>query len=780
MKLRHLQAAACVAMTLASAGTQGWAQQPGVGPGQQQDPQAQTPAGQTPTASGQVNPTAPAAPQGVQNDTTGTPGLPQAPAPKVTEPLYLRPTATDYTEGARLFPNPMHLWTPRSYPAPRLSNTPRLDDLLRDGKIFLSLDDAVTLALENNYDIAIARINLDIADTDILRAKAGSTLRGVSTGVVTNTLGGTTSTITGGGGPGGTTNAAGGSGAGSSGLVLSTNGGGPLPENMDPYLTGTLEFEHAKTQSSSLFAAPTSTTNTFLGNFNYVQGFSTGTQLSVGFDNSRSNVSVPSQYSSQNYNSLTPALNSSLTATVSQHLLQGCCTWLNRRFIVQAKNNRQITDAAFRQQLIYTIGQVESIYWALVSAYEDEQAKQRALQQSTQLASDNRKQLQIGTLAPLDVVNSDAAVTTDKQSLITSQSNLEYQQLLMKQAIARNLNDPQLANAPVVPTDRVGLDRLPEEDMSTEDLVRQAYTNNPQIEQATISMENNKITIRAEKNGLLPVLDAFGSYGSTAIGGVRNANAATVGSGGSTATNGNNVPGGYFGTLGNVLGQKNPDYTLGVNLNIPLRNRTAQADQVRSQMEYRQSQMRLQQLYTQIRIQVINGVYAITNDRAAVNAAQSSRDYAAQALDAEQKKYRLGASTTANVLQQERNLATGENTLISAQAAYARDRSSLNQILSNTLDRYGISVTEAAAGTVTTQPHIPGLTPPLPPAPPKPLTSTPGPLPGVDDNGQAAGQNNNGNTAPGSTMPQSNSAPDQMTGPQQTAPGQQTNPPTPR
>jgi len=428
VKLRHLQATACVAMTLVSMVP------PQVAAAQQQQQSTAAPQAQQP-AEGQVSATQPAAPQAVQNDTTGNPALPQAPAPKPTEPLYLRPTATDYTGSARLFPNPVHLWTPREYPAPRLSNTPRLDDLLKDGKIYLSLSDAVTLALENNYDIAIARINLDIADTDILRAKAGSTLRGVSTGVVTNTLGGTTSTITGGGGPGGTTSAAGGSGAGSSGLVLSTNGGGPLPENMDPFLTGTLEYEHAKTQSSSLFAAPTSTTSTFLGNFNYVQGFSTGTALNIGFDNNRTNVTVPAQYASQNYNSLTPALNASLTATVTQHVLQGCCIWLNRRFIVQAKNNRRITDSAFRQQLIYTVGQVESIYWALVSAYEDEQAKERALQQSTQLASDNRKQLQIGTLAPLDVVNSDAAVATDQQSLITSRSNLEYQKLLMKQAI---------------------------------------------------------------------------------------------------------------------------------------------------------------------------------------------------------------------------------------------------------------------------------------------------------------------------------------------------------
>jgi len=735
VRLRDLQAAACVALMLCTAAAQTPGPQ-GASPANQQAP-ASAPQGQTPAqtapqtapATGQngVSPTAPAAAQAIQNDTTGTPGLPQAPEPKLTEPLYLRPTSKDYTHGKPFFPNPFLDYTPMSYPTPRLSNTPRLADLLRDGKIYLSLSDAVTLALENNYDIAIARINLDIADTDILRAKAGSSLRGVATGIVANTLGGSSSTITGGGGPGGTTSAAGGGGAGASGLVLSTSGGGPQPEQIDPLLTGTVQYESANSAQSTTFLTGTNTLsqNTESYNFQYQEGFLTGTQLTVNFDNTR-------QTTNSERTDFSPLLQSTFRAQATQHLLQGFGPWINGRFILEAKNDRRITDAAFKQQLIFTIGQVESIYWALVSAYEDEQAKTRALQQSTQLASDNRKQLQIGTLAPLDVVNSDAAVASDKQALITSQSNLEYQQLLMKQAIARNLNDPQMANAPVVPTDRVGLDRLSEEDMSTEDLVRQADANNPQIEQAVLNMKNNAITIRAEKNGLLPVLDAYVFYGGSGVGGAQNPNldCGQIGITPPTPCAAGTYPSSGYGTvLGNTLGNNSPDYGVGVNLQIPLRNRTAQADQVRSQMEYRQSQMRLQQLYTQIRIQVINNVYALTNDRAAVQSAQSARDYAAQSLEAEQKKYRLGASTTANVLQMERNLATAEDNLISATAAYARDRSSLQQILSSTLDRYNISLTDAATGNITQQPVVPGLTAPKPPAPPKPLTETPPPLP---------------------------------------------------
>lgn len=671
----------------------------------------------------QTSPTQPAAPQPVANDTTGRPGLPQAPAPKLTEPLYLRDTTIDYTKPYSHLWNPIKPYTAINVPEERLGNTPRLDQLLHDGKIYLSLADAVALSLENNYDIAIARINLDIADTDILRAKAGSTIRGVSTGLVTGTLGGTTTTITTGGGPGATTLGAGGGGTGVGGLVLSTNGGGPTPEFRDPVLTGTLSYEaQSAPQVNTLFSGGLTNLNTDTAtyNFAYSQGFVTGTLLQVGFNNTRVTTDNP-------FSNYSPSLTTSFRATATQHLLQGFGPGVNARFVLQAKNDRRITDSAFRQQVLYTVNQVENIYWALVSGYEDEQAKERALAQSTQLASDNRKQLEIGTLAPLDVVNSDSAVSSDKQALVASKTNLEYQQLLMKQAIARNLSDPQLASAPVIPTDRVALDRLPEEDTPIEDLVKQAFVNNPQIEQAVLNMKNNEITIKAFKNGLLPTVDAYAFYGGSALGGAQNPGAINFDSATGTAPY---PPGtfpnvGYGSVLQNTFNNNSPDKGVGVNINIILRNRTAQADQARSQMEYRQSQMRLQQLYTQIRIQVTNQQYALTNDRAQVQAAQAARDYAAQSLDAEQKKYKLGASTTANVLQQGRNLATSENNLISATAAYAKDRAQFYQLLANTLDMYGIRLESAATGEVGQSPVIPGLTAPKAPEAPKPITSVP-------------------------------------------------------
>jgi len=649
------------------------------------------------------------------------------PAPVYTQPLFLRDTNKDYTHAKSPIPVPIRQYTVTNYDLPRLTNTPRLDQLLRDGKIYLSLADAVTLALENNFDIAIARINLDIADTDLLRARAGSTLRGVSTGLVTGTLGGSTSTITGGGGPGGTTIATGGSATGIGGLVASTNGGGPLPENFDPYITGTVQLQRAtfpggyssNSSTSSGVSNSFTNTNTNTYDFGYFEGFKTGTTFSFAYDNART---ASSQYGT----SYSPELTSTFNAQVTQHLLQGCCIWLNDRFVVQAKNDRQITDSAFRQQVIYTITQVEDIYWGLVSAYEDAQAKGRAIEQSQKLLSDNRKQLQIGTLAPLDVVNSESSVSSDQQALISSQTNLEYQQLIMKQAIARDLNDAALTAAPVIPTDRVSTERLPEEDLTVDALVQDAYANNPQIEQAVLDIKNDQITVRAFKNGLLPTLDAYAFYGASAVGGKQGKTAlCTSGTTTAVCPAGTLPTVGYGGEQQNLFNNSAPDKGIGLSLTIPIRNRTAQADQARSQMEYRQAQMRLQQLYTQIRIEVINGQYALTNDRASLTAAISARDYNAQSLDAEKKKYSLGASTTANVLQQSRNLAAADDNLISAEAAYAKDRASLRELLASTLTAYNISINDAATGTVTQMPAVPGVAPAKPPAPVQPIAAQP-------------------------------------------------------
>ncbi|HVC45922.1 MAG TPA: TolC family protein [Terracidiphilus sp.] len=626
--------------------------------------------------------------------------LPAAPAPLLTQPPTLRQSMRNYSKPAgRTWGDPIKWFLPTSIPKASFQNSVRLADLVKDGKIYLSLSDALALALENNYDLAIARYNLDIADTDILRTKTGATPLGAPAGLVTNTLGGASATLTAGGGPGGTSVGAGGAGSGTSGLSLTTQGAGPLPESLEPSVSANIQFDRARQVSTSFFTGGTSSTNTY--DFTYDQGFVTGTALQFGFNNTYATTSNPITLFS-------PQLSSNFKVTLTQHLLRGAGIWVNKRFIYQAINDRRITNSAFRQQILYTVNQVENIYWGLVSAYEDVQAKERALQQSTQLLSDDQKQLQIGTMAPLDVVNADSQVAIDRQALISSQNTLNYQQQIIKQAIARNLNDQALERAPVIPTDRVSIGPLPEESQPLESLVQDAFRNRPELEQAVLTLKNDEITIKGARNALLPNFDLFGYLGGAGIAGAVNPNCSTQFNG--TACDSTNSTG-WPTASNNAFNNSAPDKGIGFTLTIPLGNKLAQSVQVRSIMEFRQAELHLEQLYTEIRMQVVNAQFALSNERALVQADVAAEQYARQSYDDEVKKLHLGASTTASVLQQERALAIAENNLISAKAGYANARASLYQTLATTLQHYGINMQEAASGNVGAAPLIPGLVP---------------------------------------------------------------------
>jgi outer membrane protein TolC len=681
-----------------------------------------------------------------------TVSTPAPPPPALTEPYALRPTNLNFSVGKSQFPNPFNAFTETAVPPARLTNSSRMDTLYRDGKIYLSLDDAIMLALQNNFDIAIARYNLDIADTDILRARSGLAYLGVNSGLVTGTLGNSTSPVASaspaatsgstssttstsattiqtagasGGGPGGTSVGAGGAASGPNGITSSTLGAGPLDvplEPLDPVVTGTVQLGRAYLPESSNFITGTFQLNNNVDeyNFGYTQGFLPGETLAITFNNSRTTTNANSAFGSF----YSPSLNSSFNAQITQHLLQGFGWAVNGRYIAITKNNRQITDSSFRAQLLYTIDQIENIYWGLVGAYQDERAKEGALKQSTQLLSDDQKQLQIGTLAPLDVVNANAQVASDKQALITAKTKLEYQQLIVKQAIARNLDDPIFAAAPVIPTDRVSLMETPEEEKPLQELVQDAYTNSPNVEQAILALKNQEITLKSVKNAMLPVLDVYAFYGAAAIGGSKNPLITCGVIPGLNydpceGTPGLEIP--YSTVVSNLGNSAGPNKGVGFNFSVPIRNRHAQAQADRAQLEYRQSQMRLQQLYVQLKMQVTNQLYALQNDRAQVQSAEASQQYAIQSLDAEQKKYRLGASTSANVLSQTRNLETAEDNLIAAQTTYAVDRAALSQLVADTLQKYGINITDAATGNVSQEPNVPGLEAPQPEAKPEPL-----------------------------------------------------------
>jgi outer membrane protein TolC len=630
-------------------------------------------------------------------------GLPSAPAPVLTEPLNLRSSARDFSKPAgKLLGDPINMYRPTSIPKASFVNSVRLTDLVKNGKIYLSLSDALALALENNYDIAIARYDLDIADTDILRARTGASPLGVPTGLVANTLSGSASTSATGGGPGGTSGGAGGAGSGLGGVTFTTAGAGPLPESLEPTVTSTIQLERAESPKTSDFS-PRAFTNTDQYNFAYNQGFITGTSLAVAFNNAR----VTTDNSFAGYYS--PQVDSNFRAKVTQHLLQGAGIWINKRFIYQAQNNRRIADSSFRQQILYTVNQVETIYWGLVQAYEDVQAKQRAVEQSTKLAGDDRKQLEIGTIAPLQVVQDNSSVATDKQALISAQSALNYQQQIIKQAIARNLNDPALSVAPVIPTDRVTVEELPEEKQPVEELVQEAFRQSPVLEQQVLALKNDEITLRGARNALLPTVDVYGFYQGTGIGGSQSPTC-MIDPINRTPCLPNTFPTiGYGSTLSSMVNGSSPDKGVGFSVTIPIGNKFAQSEQARSLIEYRQAELHIEQLYTQIRMNVVNAQFALINDRAQVLASIAARDYQQQSVDAENKKLHLGASTTANVLLQQRGLATAEDNLIAANAAYAKDRAGLYQTLASTLQHYGINLNEAASGQVNTTPVVPGV-----------------------------------------------------------------------
>ncbi|HZD96297.1 MAG TPA: TolC family protein, partial [Candidatus Sulfotelmatobacter sp.] len=383
-----------------------------------------------------------------------------------------QPTHVDYSKPTALLPNPFARYIPRDVPPPAFTNAPRLEQLIQNGKLMLSLNDAIAIALADNLDIAVARYNLPIADTDILLTKAGGAPRGVNAGVVQNTPGGGNGGIgsgVSGAGAGGTTAGAGGAGSGAGGIVGSTSGAGPQPDSFDPVLSGTLSFERALFPLSNAVTAGTAVLNqnTTVGDLSYLQGFSPGTAFSIGFNNNRTTTNSPRNFTN-------PGLASNFRAQVRQHLLQGFGRSLNTRLIRQAKNNKRITEEGFRQQVIVTVSTIENIYWDLVNAYEDMRVKQRSLALAQKTLSDNQKQVEIGTLAPLDVVRAQSSVATAEQDLIISRTNLQLQQLVMKNAITRSLpsNSP-VVQAEVIPTDTI---QIPDQENlpPVEQLVQQA------------------------------------------------------------------------------------------------------------------------------------------------------------------------------------------------------------------------------------------------------------------------------------------------------------------
>lgn len=634
-----------------------------------------------------------------------------APQPAPPELVHLK----DYSIPRSAFPKVLQPYMPQHIAEPNLGNSPRLDSLMRDGKIYLSIDDAIALTLENNLDLDIARYNLNIAEADLLRARSGASILGVNTGIVQNTPGGGVGGLGGtvGSGTGGTTVAAGGAGSGTNGLVSSTLGIGPPITSFDPALTGTFQLDKNNTESTSVFSpVPIVAQNTYTSNFGYTQGFQWGGTLTGVFNNTHLTTNNPTSL-------LTPQLGSNFQFRFTQNLLQGFGFLPNTRFIRIAKNNREISDVAFRLQVITTVDQIENMYWDMVYAFENVRVQQESLAYAQRALEDSQRQAKVGTVAPIQVVSAQSTVATDQQNLIVAQNNLQLQQLLMKNALSRSIEDPILAEADVIPTSTM---LVPQQEavIPIQDLINDALQHRAELVETRIDLNSRDINNKSVRNSMLPTLQAFAYYGGSGVGG--DVNTVVPNCADTTSTfcfDPAKAPPpfrtttqvGYGSTLNQLVNSTSPDRGIGLALNIPIRNRLAQSNQVRAELEYRQAQVRQHQLENQVRIEVRNAQFDVKQNRAAVQAAQSAVDLARQTLEADQQKLKVGLTTQVTILQDAATLTTGESNLVSAKAAYEKSRIELDRATGLLLDHAGIDIGEATRGQVTRLPSVPYVAP---------------------------------------------------------------------
>jgi outer membrane protein TolC len=575
--------------------------------------------------------------------------------------------------------------------APNLANSPRIDTLVHNGVLELSLQDAIALALENNLDLAIARYNIPIAKADVLRTRAGGTFRGVNTGIVQNTpgagVGGFGSGSTG-AGAGGTSGGAGGAGTGASGLVQSTLGTGTAVASYDPALTGDFGYQHNTIPLSnvSFYGVQTLRSDALTGDLGYAQAFPTGTSLAFTFNSSRDTNNSPFSF-------LNPQLNSSFQLEARQHLLAGRGFGPNLRYLRIARNNQKISDQAFELQVASTVTQIANIYWDLVAAYEDDQVKSHSLDFAKQTLVSARKQLGLQAIPALDVLKDEAEVANREGDLSIARSQLQFQQLLIKNALTKNLDDPILEAMPVRPLDLSTLSAATPSPIATEDLVALALNRRIELSESTIDLQNRSISRDAARNALLPSLDIVATYGGSGLAGAVNPSSTVV----STA------PVGFGGGFSNAFNNSAPSYFVGASVNVPIRNRVAKSDQYRSELESRQAELHQQQLRKQIRIEVRNAQYALAQSQARVDSALKARDLAGRLFTVSGKEQELGAGSALQTLAARRDLATAESALVAARTAYQKARVELDRATGNTLEANSVSIASARGGT-TPQP----------------------------------------------------------------------------
>lgn len=649
----------------------------------------QTPPPPPPT---QTEPASPA-------QTTPPQATPEAPAPATQQPSpTLQQQIQQEQHQTIAEPKPFYVSMPHSHrplapyepstaPPLNLQNSPRLQSLIREGKLIISLQDAIALAIENNLDLSYFRYNFPIAQTDVLRTKAGGLVRGVNAAVVQSTQGGFSGGNTGGGGSSG-----GSAAAGAGGIVQSTLGAGTAVASFDPYLNFKGFDDHNVIQevNPAQVGVPIFRENTIQGQVGFSQSFPVGTDVSVNYLGNRLTANSP-------YFATNPTLNSSFQVVIAQQLLAGFGMATNERYMHIAKKNLQITDLAFRSQVIATVTQVEDIYWDLVNSFEDEQIKEQSLNFANQTLTDDQRQLGLKAIPAMQVMKDQAAVASAEGDLTVSRATLRLNELLMKNALTKT-DDPSIDELPVVPLDRIGASD-PNAGKSIDDLIAEAEKNRPDVREEEIAMQVAQMSLKSINSELLPVLNMYGLYQGSGVAGVKNPHCIL-----GPVQCSSNLPGGFGGMLDNTFNYTAPEYQVGVNLSINLRNRVAKADQFRAVLEYRQRQITFEEQRKNIRFDVRNSKFAVEQALARVGAAQKARDLAQRTFDITKQEQKLGAKSSLDTLAAQNTLAISESALDAAQTAYEKAKVDIDRATGETLERTGVSIDDAKSGVVTHAP----------------------------------------------------------------------------
>lgn len=591
------------------------------------------------------------------------------------------------------FLKPFHL-EKRTVPQIKLTNSPRLEQLVRSGNLYLSAQDVIALALENNLDIAVQRYGPFLSREVLMRAEAGGLLRGTDVPVVAGPASVSTAGVS-----AASSGLAGGAGIGSVGAVIT--GIGPNPPNLDPQLVLQAGAAHqstpeTNTQLNATTELVSSSRYIYAG---YSQSWLTGTSVLFDYYQGR-----------QFLNSSTPLFNpwvqGYLDFQISQPLLQGFGLPVNNRYIKVARNNLKVTDSLLKQQVSTTVAAVLNLYWDLVSFNEAVRIKQEALDTAQKLYEGNKKQVEIGAMAGIEVTRTAAAVSAAKEALLIAQTNVSQQEIVLKNALNRNaMANAWLDEIHVIPLDHIEVPKS-DEIRPIQDLVEEALHKRPEIEQANINLDSKKILLKGTRNNLLPSLQVFAEL--TNNGGAGPVNPLYDGNSG--------VPTPYFvgGTgnlLGQVFGRDFPNYSAGLSLNIPFRNRQAQADYVTDELQLRQTELQMQRAINQVRVNVKTNLINLAQARARYETAVATRQLSEQSLDAEQKRFNYGVGSVALVIAAQQQLASDQDAEVQSMANYTHAKIAFDDALGRTLEVNHVDMEEAASGRVKRESVIPANVP---------------------------------------------------------------------